>query len=392
MGLSFKGFTQGLQNLNILNLKEIKEPQPPAGLEQAAAESASIGRESLAFQKQVYEEGKTRNAELDALTKEVVASYLKTQEKQSGQADDYINYMKTTFRPIEQALAKDAMTAGSPEEQEAAAAKDRAAVASSYESARGTAGREMARMGVNPNSGRFGEFMKTTYNAQAADEAGSMNLARDREKTTGRAFRMGVAGLGAGLPGAASNASQVGMQAGAGAVGAGSVTANNARADAQLMNTGYAMDLGGLNQSGGLYSNIYQGGINTWANKLSEQRQQKTQRNEILQDWMGAGFAMSSRKAKVKRGEVKDAEILAEVKKLPVDRWRYKKAVTDDQSTHIGTYAEDFKERFGVGDGKVIHYIDAIGVNLAAVKGLAKQVDQLQSRVATIAREGIRHG
>ena len=80
------------------------------------------------------------------------------------------------------------------------------------------------------------------------------------------------------------------------------------------------------------------------------------------------------------------------MKTLPVDRWRYKEEVSPDQDTHIGPYAEDFKARFGVGDGKVIRYIDAIGVNFAAVKGLAEQVERLQSRVATIAREGVRYG
>ncbi|HWQ39164.1 MAG TPA: hypothetical protein VNM24_11260, partial [Burkholderiales bacterium] len=61
----------------------------------------------------------------------------------------------------------------------------------------------------------------------------------------------------------------------------------------------------------------------------------------------------------------------------------------DDQATHVGPYAEDFAKRFGVGDGKTISVIDAVGVTLAAVKGVAKKVDRLEAKVSRLAKKGV---
>ena len=44
--------------------------------------------------------------------------------------------------------------------------------------------------------------------------------------------------------------------------------------------------------------------------------------------------------------------------------------------------AETFKEATGLGDGMTIDFIDAFGVLLAAVRGLASQVDDLQDAAA----------
>ncbi len=49
-------------------------------------------------------------------------------------------------------------------------------------------------------------------------------------------------------------------------------------------------------------------------------------------------------------------------------------------------YAEDFAREFGVGDGTKINVIDAVGVTLAAVKGVAQKVHRLEARMA---RRGI---
>lgn len=97
-------------------------------------------------------------------------------------------------------------------------------------------------------------------------------------------------------------------------------------------------------------------------------------------------MSISSKKAKDRVGRVIEGEVVKKIKSMPVDRWRYKKEIVADkaehggQREHIGPYAEDFKERFGVGDGRTINFIDAIGVTFAAVKGLAKEVDKLKGR------------
>ncbi len=67
-------------------------------------------------------------------------------------------------------------------------------------------------------------------------------------------------------------------------------------------------------------------------------------------------------------------EILDNVRELSLDKWKYK----DIPQTFLGTYAEEFSKRFGVGDGKTINIIDMLGVLLGAIKELDKTILSLQ--------------
>ncbi|PWB90923.1 hypothetical protein C5688_08655 [Methylocystis sp. MitZ-2018] len=49
----------------------------------------------------------------------------------------------------------------------------------------------------------------------------------------------------------------------------------------------------------------------------------------------------------------------------------------EDEGAHIGTYAQDFQRETGLGDGKSINVIDAIGVAMGAIKELSAKVDKL---------------
>jgi hypothetical protein len=85
-------------------------------------------------------------------------------------------------------------------------------------------------------------------------------------------------------------------------------------------------------------------------------------------------YVISSKAVKEAKRPVSTPEMLAAMKDLPIERWKY----IDRKEDHIGPYAEDFRERFGVGDGKTIDVIDAVGVLMASVKALAEEVDELK--------------
>lgn len=82
----------------------------------------------------------------------------------------------------------------------------------------------------------------------------------------------------------------------------------------------------------------------------------------------------SSKELKDKTSTPSTAEILDNVSQMSLDKWKYKGIDRE----HIGPYAEQFQELFGVGDGKTINIIDAVGVLLGAVKELNMQVKLLQ--------------
>lgn len=76
--------------------------------------------------------------------------------------------------------------------------------------------------------------------------------------------------------------------------------------------------------------------------------------------------------------------ILDGVRKMPVRAWRYKPEMGLGTERHVGPYAEDFHEIFGLGDGRTIPYVDAVGVNFAATKELADKVDNLTAFLAAV--------
>ena len=90
-----------------------------------------------------------------------------------------------------------------------------------------------------------------------------------------------------------------------------------------------------------------------------------------------AGAGQSSKDVKTNKRPIDDALMLEKIEDLDIERWNYR----DDPEAreHIGPYAEDFREKFEVGDpsGKTIHLLDASGVALAGVKALSKKIDRL---------------
>lgn len=91
---------------------------------------------------------------------------------------------------------------------------------------------------------------------------------------------------------------------------------------------------------------------------------------------IGSALAFSSQALKDRVDTPSTSDILNNVRELSLDRWKYKGV---DQA-FLGPYAEEFTKRFGVGDGKTINLIDAVGVLLGAVKELDKKIMALQQR------------
>ena len=99
-----------------------------------------------------------------------------------------------------------------------------------------------------------------------------------------------------------------------------------------------------------------------------------------------APVPVSSRRLKVPEGGIDLASMLAGVAALPVEAWRYKSETGLEQHAHIGPYAEDFQNAFGLGDGMTISPIDAAGVCLAAIKALSEKVALLETELNQIRR------
>jgi trimeric autotransporter adhesin len=98
----------------------------------------------------------------------------------------------------------------------------------------------------------------------------------------------------------------------------------------------------------------------------------------------GAWTNGSSRAFKDQFAALNAKEMLRKVVSLPVLRWNYK----GTEERHIGPIAEDFHKIFNVGsDPQYISTVDASGVALAAIQGLAAVVKEKDAKISKLERE-----
>lgn len=261
----------------------VAAPTPDPLIGQAAAGNIELGRESLAFAKQQYAEGKIRQADLDALTKQVADSALGSQDLankwaqedrdiSTGLRDKYESYAdqdrqlgrdtanyadnlgkearanaemyektygdiaarqgafgqeevdryKSQFRPVQDRIVSDAMSWDSAERLESEAGKAKADITANAAQQRQAQQRQMASMGVNPNSGRFAGVERATDTLTALGAAGAQNASRDNVRAQGIAMRSDAAQLGQQILANGQQANQISLSA----VGAGQQARN----------------------------------------------------------------------------------------------------------------------------------------------------------------------
>lgn len=305
-----------------------KTPAPDPRVGEAALQSASLGRE-----------------------------YLEFMQGQSAIANDWARDDRarsmSVFQPMEDRLIREAGEYDSPERKQTAANEAIADVRQQTQLATDARQRTMSAMGVQPDSGRFRGDDRRADAATALASAGAGNIARRQVEATGETMRANVVNLGNKF--AVNPATSLGLANGA------------ASAGAQGAQAGYG-------QMGSLLNQDYQNRLSAHNSKMSS----LGSLGGALGSLAGAFLIPSTKKVKTnKRPEM---GILDAVKSMPVERWSYKPGAGDGKE-HVGPYAEDFKKATGLGDGRTISIIDALGVNMGATKELAKKVDDLATKV-----------
>lgn len=276
--------------------------------------------------------------------------YLAFMQKQSdvtnGWATEDRNRYQTVYQPIEDAYIAKANAYGTPEQKDAASAEAIGDVRQQAELSRDASQRRLTAMGVNPASGRFGAEDTRAGTAEALAAAGAGNMARRGVEAKAEGMQANVINMGKGL--AVNPATSMGLANGA-------------------ASSGFSGAMQGYGQQGNLLNTQYQQQMQSW------------QANQNMLGSLGSAIGtvamMSSKDAKTDKKQV--FGILDAVKEMPVEKWTYKEGMGDGK-THVGTYAEDFKEKTGLGNGREISIIDALGVNMGAIKELAAEVDALK--------------
>tara|TARA_R110000764_G_scaffold239995_1_gene341383 strand:- start:24064 stop:25110 length:1047 start_codon:yes stop_codon:yes gene_type:complete len=266
---------------------------------------------------------------------------------------------KNTFEPLQDQFIEEAQNFDTPEARAAAAREAVSDVRQQTAMAQEASGRNLARMGVDPRSGRAADAGRQLTLQSGLSAAGAANTARRSVEAQGRQLRAAAVDLGSGM--AVNPATSLGMS-------------NNTTA------SGFSAAMNGNQSKGNMLLGQHQAQMQQWqANQNS---------SGSLFGALGniAGMALfSSKELKENKRQVKRS-LLKAVRKTPVEDWTYKKGVADEGS-HTGPYAEDFQKNTGHGDGKSIPVVDMVGTMWGALQELDKNVTQLSRQISPKARD-----
>lgn len=345
-----------------------------SGANAAALQQAKLSGEQLAWAKQIYGETAPDRAAATARANTVSDAQLSALTKQTALTDDYANYNKTTFRPLEQGIVDGANSFDTEAQRELAAGKAGADVNQGFSLAQGTMNRNLARRGVNPASGAALAAGSEMATQQALGLAGASNKARADATTLGYARKMDAANIGRGLASSQATSAGLALNQGNSAASNGAMSGNINAQGNQIMTQGYAGAQQGLAGAANTYGNI--------ANI-----EQRAGDNSALLGAVGsvAGkFVMSDKNMKKGRKPVASKNSLAAIRKMPINSWQYKAGTAGDDGgkTHVGPMAQDVRK--GLGDatapgGKKIDIISMQGHTLNAIKAVDKRLMRLEN-------------
>lgn len=283
----FKAFTEFLRAPFLCHLdlggggSAPPPPDPNIGL--AAQQNAAVAAEALAFNRQVYNDNRPRQAAADALATQVVQDQLAISQQNQARAAEQWNRFQTLFAPVEDRTVAEAMNIDSAAELARASGDAASGVQMHYDSAGRQRARAQAAMGINPNSGRAMAMDSESQLGLAASKAGAANNARLVARDRGIAMRAGVANFGRNMPNTAANAYGLAVNSGNSAMNNQGSLMAMANANAGQMNQGFGVGIQGNHAAGNLLLGQYNGQLGAW----NAQQQADAQRSAGMGNMIG---------------------------------------------------------------------------------------------------------
>lgn len=356
-----------------------------SGINRAAEANAELGSRALDWYKQAYEDQAPARERAAATAERVSLSQIEGMDTATRLAREADDYSKTTFRPLERQVVRDAQDFDTEAKREELAGLAAGDVQTAAATARGAATRDLTRMGVNPNDGAFGASARAVENATTLSLANAKTKARRDAQAIGDAKKMDAISLGRGLPGQQATQTQLALSSGNSAVGNAQVPVSIAQGATEQAGRGFTTAMQGNSSAGNLYAQAAQVGRQDDSGLLGGITSLASTAGRL--GW--APFA-SDEEIKTDRKPVKGRVALAAARKMPVDSWKYKKGSPGDDGgkTHIGPMAQDVHAAAGEAaapGGKTIDPISMHGITLAAVQELDRDVKALNKKVVSLA-------
>lgn len=386
------------------------QPEAPdySGIASANEKSAELAAKAadnqLAFSREQYDFLKPYIQNQLQTGQDVAAQQQADAAKASERADQQWEQYQTTFQPIEEKMAQEAMDYGSAADQERAAGQAATDVSQQFQSQRAAAQRQLTSMGVKPNAGTFMAVNREMDASEAAARAAAMTGTRQAVKDKGVSLRAGAAAFGRNQTNTAGQ--QLGLSTGSGSAAtqsSGAGVGSTMAAGSQVAG-GYGAQIGAANTSiqanlgmGGLLNAAYGNEAQMYGAQLAGLGQLAGTAAGFYGKQPGSGAAVSSKALKEGKAPVDPGKAVEAFKNLDVESWKYKDGVADG-GRHVGPYAEDVQRELGdevAPGGKQIDMISMSGAQTAAIKGLAEKMDRqeetieaLTARLAEVTRGG----
>lgn len=240
-------------------------PSPDPLIGQSAIMNAQVGKDWLSFAKTQFAEGNIRQDAMDALTNKVINQQIDTQDRQNKWALEDRTRYKDVFQPLQDDFIETAQGYDSPERQAQVAAEAKADVLKSADTQNQINQRQMASMGLNPNSGRFQGVQRAGDLNTALASAGAQNSSRTALRDKAIALRADAINMGNGLPSQSAQAAGLGLNAGNSAVGNQGAANANFYQNQGVMGQGFGGAMQGYANQGNILDNLYGNQVQAWS-------------------------------------------------------------------------------------------------------------------------------
>jgi hypothetical protein len=267
-----------------------KPPDPNPGLIASAQASERIAGEQLQLARDQFAWAQQQDRENWERIGPLIDQQVRIGNAQEARAQDYYDYERRTFRPLEERIVQEANEFDTEGKREELAGRASADVAQGFGIARDSAARNMARYGINPNSEKFASVNKDLTVAEGLARAGAKNNARVMSEEIGNARRMDAAAMGRGLAQNSSAAASLALGANQGAQ-AGQLNAAAAGNNMRLGGIGaFGAAQQGYGMAGNLYGASHNASMNTWQGNFARHNQRWNQWAAVdsaARSWVG---------------------------------------------------------------------------------------------------------
>lgn len=350
-----------------------KTPKPDPLIGKAAVMAAETGAKAQDWAMQMFEtQILPRQKEMDKLVTDVTNQQLSDMRANSEFTAGQRQLYKDVYEPMERQSAAEIAAYGGEEMVDKRMGMASANVNQAFSNARSQSVQEMAKYGISLNPNAMAAQMRRLTTAQGSADAGARNQAAFDTQDRGIALRAQTASIARGVPVAASNMATQSSGIGSGAVGAAGAGVGAGVSGMSVGQQGFNTAIQGANTAGSLMNN-----------QFGTQMEGYGIKSKLMGDMFGeamgvAGYFIGSSKKFKDRNESLDGDdVLGKIRGMKVDRWGYK----GEGELHVGPYAEELHQKFGVGNGTFIGPTDVGGVALAGVKQLDAKLDKIAQRM-----------